>query len=68
MEVLEVANETRKTRKKSYRSIALMMAIAILIYGCALLAGCTDQQVEDGVGIVFDIIVEMLGSDSETEP
>ena len=63
-----MANETRKTRMKSYRSIALMMAIAILIYGCALLAGCTDQQVEDGVGIVFDIIVEMLGSDSETEP
>lgn len=61
-----MANETRKTKKKSYRSIALLIAIAILIG--TMFTGCTDQQVEDGIGIVFDIIIEMLGGDSETEP
>ena len=61
-----MASETGKTKRKSYRSIAILMA-SVMLMTC-LFTGCTDQQVEEGLGVAIEILVEMLGGDSETEP
>lgn len=65
-----MAIETGKTKKKRFRGIALLMAIVLCL---SLLAACSDEQVEEGIGIAIDILVDVLSPDTEetegnTEP
>ena len=52
-----VANETVK-KKKGFRYLSILLSILLAI--SLLLTGCTEEQVEDGVGIVIDILVDAL--------
>lgn len=60
-----MATETVK-KKKGFRRLSLLLCITLML--SAFLTGCTDEQVEEGVGIVFDIILEAIGSEDETTP
>ncbi len=52
-----VANETVK-KKKGFRYLSILLSVLLAV--SLLLTGCTDQQVEDGVGIIVDILVDAL--------
>lgn len=53
-----VANETVK-KKKGFRRLSLLLLSIILILS-VFLTGCTDEQVEEGVGVIVDILVDAL--------
>lgn len=60
-----VANETVK-KKKGFRRLSIILCIVLCF--SLLLTGCTDEQVEEGVGIVVDILLDALApEDSETQ-
>lgn len=61
-----MANETGKTQRKSYRGILGLIAVVLALL--LLLTACTDKQIEEGVDIAIDILLDVLGSDSETTP
>ena len=52
-----VANETVK-KKKGFRRLSILLSI-LLVFS-VFLTGCTDEQVEEGVGVVVDILVDAL--------
>ena len=52
-----VANETVK-KKKGFRCLSILLSI-LLVFS-VFLTGCTDEQVEEGVGVVVDILVDAL--------
>ena len=56
-----MASETSKT-KKGIRIIAILLTV-VMFFG--LLTACTDEQVEDGVGVAFDILLDVLFPDTE---
>ena len=58
-----MATETVK-KKKGFRRLSLLLSVLLVL--SAFLTGCTDEQVEEGVGIVFDIIMEAISSESES--
>lgn len=58
-----MANETFKKRK-GFRRLSLLLSILLMLG--VFLTGCTDEQVEEGVGLVFDILIEAINSEDET--
>ena len=61
-----MASETSKTQKRKWwRNLAIVLSTILLIG--SLLTACSDQDVEEGVGIVFDIIFDILSDTEETE-
>lgn len=58
-----VTNET--TKKKGRRRLSVL--VALILSMCLLLTGCSDQQVEDTLGLLFDIAIEILSPDETTE-
>ena len=56
-----MASETSKTKKR-FRGIALIMAIVLCI---SLFTGCSDEQVEEGIGVAIDILIDALIPDAE---
>ena len=54
-------------KHKRLRHLKFLPVIFLLILSL-LLTGCTDQQVEDGLGLAVDILLEVLDSESETSP
>lgn len=60
-----MATETVK-KKKGFRRLAIILSI--LLCFSVLLTGCTDEQIEEGVGIAVDILIDALApEDSETQ-
>lgn len=57
-----MANETVKKRK-GFRRLSLLLSIILML--SVFLTGCTDEQVEEGVGLVFDILMEAINSEDE---
>ena len=55
-----VANETVK-KKKGFRRLSIILCIVLSL--CLLLTGCTDEQIEEGVGIAVDILIDALAPD-----
>ena len=55
-----MANETVK-KKKGFRYLSILLCVLLAV--SLFLTGCTDEQVEDGVGIVVDILIDALFSD-----
>ena len=58
-----MANETVK-KKKGFRRLSILLCL--LLTFSLLLTGCTDEQIEDGVGIAIDILLEALSPEDET--
>lgn len=60
-----VANETVK-KKKGFRRLSIILCIVLSL--SLLLTGCTDEQIEEGLGIAVDILIDALApEDSETQ-
>lgn len=57
-----MANETGKTKKRRFRGIAFLMAILLCF---SLLTGCSDEQIEEGIGVAIDILFDVLSPDTE---
>ena len=60
-----MANETFKKRK-GFRRLSLLLSIILVL--SVLLTGCTDEQVEEGVGIAIDILMEAIGTEDDSTP
>lgn len=58
-----MANETIK--RKRWRKLRLLTAVLLCV--CFLLAGCTDEQIEDSLNLLLDIAFEVLDSDATEE-
>lgn len=61
-----MANETGKTKWKSVRAILRLIATVLVL--ASLLTACSDKQIEEGVDIAIDILLDVLDNDSETTP
>lgn len=56
-----MANETGRT-KKGKRSLALLLSVVLVFL--FVFTGCSQEQVEEGIGIAIDIVLDAM----ETEP